>query len=84
MVDAAGPEPPLRDLEAAPLAQQDILGRYADILEVDLGVAVRRGTRIIDCCLWRTAAGSLFPMKMRISQAALPAPEQNHLCPLIR
>ena len=41
-MDAAGAEPALRDLEAAPLAQQDVLDRHAHVLELDLGVAVRR------------------------------------------
>ena len=33
VVDAAGPEPALRDLEAAPFAEQDVGDRYADVLE---------------------------------------------------
>ena len=42
MVDAAGAEAALRDLEAAPLAEQHVGGRHAHVLEQDLGVAVRR------------------------------------------
>ena len=42
VMDAAGAEPALRDLEAAALAEQDVLGRHADILVDDLGMADRR------------------------------------------
>ena len=41
MVNAAGPEPPLRNFEAATLTQDDVLGRDAYILEQNLGMAVR-------------------------------------------
>ena len=37
-----GPKATLGDLETAALAQQDIRGRYPHVLELDLGVAVRR------------------------------------------
>src|SRR5207248_2781564 len=42
MMDAAGTQPALRDLEAAPFAEEDVFDRYPHILELDLGVAVRR------------------------------------------
>ena len=42
MVDAARPEADLADLEAAPLAQQDVLLRHADVGELDMHVAARR------------------------------------------
>ena len=42
VVDAAGPEPALRDLEAAALAEQHVGNRHAHVLELDFGVAVRR------------------------------------------
>src|SRR5215475_15169481 len=42
MMDAAGAEPPLRDLETAAFAEQDVRCRHANVLEHDLGVAVRR------------------------------------------
>ena len=42
VMDAPGTEAPLRDLEAAALAEQDVLRRHAHVLEVDLAVAVRR------------------------------------------
>ena len=42
MVDAAGPEAALRDLEAAAFAQQDVRRRHAHILEQHFGMAVRR------------------------------------------
>ena len=42
MVDAPGTEPALRDLEAAPLAQDHVIRRHAHILEVHLAMAVRR------------------------------------------
>ena len=42
VVDAARAEPSLRDLEAAALAEQQVGGRHAHVVEVDLGVAVRR------------------------------------------
>ena len=35
-------QPPLRDLEAAPFAQQHVGRRHADVVERDFGVAVRR------------------------------------------
>ena len=41
-MDAARAEPPLRDLEAAAFAEQDVRDRHAHVLEVDLAVAVRR------------------------------------------
>ncbi len=40
-MDAPRPEPPLRDLEAAPFAEQHVLGGHADVLEHHLAVAVR-------------------------------------------
>src|SRR2546423_1332182 len=33
MVNAAGPKPALRDLEAAPLSQQDVCDRHPHVLE---------------------------------------------------
>src|SRR5205814_3198423 len=42
MMDAAGAEAALGDLKAAPFAEQNVLNRHADILELDLGMAVRR------------------------------------------
>src|SRR5215471_8412865 len=42
MVDAPWAQPPLRDLEPAALAEEDVRGRHSDILEDDLGMAVRR------------------------------------------
>src|SRR3546814_4455252 len=42
MVDAAGAQPSLSDLEPPPFAQQDILCGHANVVEFDLGVAVRR------------------------------------------
>ena len=42
MMDAAGPEAALRDLEAAAFAEQKVAGRHAHILEQNIGVAVRR------------------------------------------
>ena len=42
MVDAARPEPPLRDLEPAPFAEQQVRGRHADVLQLDFHMAVRR------------------------------------------
>src|SRR5262249_12690015 len=42
MVDAPGTEAPLRDVEAAALAEQHIGGRDLDVVEKDFGVAVRR------------------------------------------
>ena len=42
MVNAAGAEPALRDLEAAAFAEQEIARRHANVLEQHLGVAVRR------------------------------------------
>ena len=41
-MDAARSEADLRDLEAATLAQQDVLLGHADILELDVHVAARR------------------------------------------
>ena len=46
------------------------------------GVSI--GTRIIDCCWWRSGlSGSVLPMKMRILQRGSPAPEVHHLRPLM-
>ena len=42
MVNAAGAEAALRDLEAAAFAEQEVAGRHAHILEQNFGVAVRR------------------------------------------
>ena len=39
---APGPKSPLRDLEAAPLAQEYVRRRHAHVLESDLRVSVRR------------------------------------------
>src|SRR6266481_9620426 len=44
---------------------------------------VSNGTRIMDCCLWRAAEGSVLPMKMEILQRGSPAPDDHHLRPLI-
>ncbi len=41
-MDAARPEPPLRDLETAALAEQDVAHRHAHVLVHDLAMAVRR------------------------------------------
>ena len=41
-MDAARPEPALRDLEAAPFAEEHIGCRHAHVLQLDLHVAVRR------------------------------------------
>jgi len=41
MVDAAGPEAALGDLEAAPFAEQHVGCRHARIVEADLGMAMR-------------------------------------------
>ena len=41
-MNAPRPEPALRDLEPPALAEQNILSRHADILEHDLGMAMRR------------------------------------------
>jgi hypothetical protein len=45
------------------------------------GVSI--GTRIIDCCRWRGAAGWLLPMKIAIRQRGSPAPEIHHLWPVM-
>ena len=42
VVDAARAQPPLRDLEAAALAQQQVVGRHAHVAQDDFGVAVGR------------------------------------------
>jgi hypothetical protein len=42
VVNAAGPEPTLRDLETAAIAQQHIGGRDPGIVEKNFGVAMRR------------------------------------------
>src|SRR5262245_24886674 len=42
MMDAPGPEPTLRDLEAAPLAEEQIARRHAYVLKQNLGMPVRR------------------------------------------
>src|SRR5881296_2176481 len=45
---------------------------------------VSRGTRIMDCCLYRSEfLASVLPMKMRILQRGSPMPEVHHLWPLI-
>ena len=44
---------------------------------------VSRGTSTIDCCAWRGASGSVLPITMKILQRGLPAPELNHLRPLM-
>ena len=42
------------------------------------------GTRIIDCCLWRSAlSGSVLPMSTKISQRSCMAPVMYHLRPLM-
>ncbi len=41
------------------------------------------GTRIIDCCLWRGAEGSVLPITIRILQCGCIAPLVHHLRPLI-
>src|SRR5260370_14815039 len=41
------------------------------------------GTRIIDCCLYGGADGSVLPMKMAILQRGSPAPEVHHFRPLM-
>src|SRR5580704_18304206 len=45
---------------------------------------VSSGTRIIDCCLWAGAEGSLLPINIAILQRGSPAPEDHHLRPLIK
>ena len=42
MMDPAGPEAALCDLEAAALAEQEVAGRHAHVLKQNIGVAVRR------------------------------------------
>ncbi|MNY14905.1 hypothetical protein D3C86_1480940 [compost metagenome] len=42
MVDAAWPKPSLRDLEAPPLAGDQVFDRHADVLQHHLGVTDRR------------------------------------------
>ena len=42
MVNAAGTEPALRDLEAAAFAEQEVARRHAHILEQNFGMPVRR------------------------------------------
>ena len=42
VMDAARPEAALRDLEAAALAEQQVLDRHLHVLEYDLGMTVRR------------------------------------------
>ena len=44
---------------------------------------VPAGTSTIDCCWWAAAAGSVLPMTMYSAQRGSPAPEANHLRPLI-
>ena len=39
------------------------------------------GARIMACCLWRGACGSVLPMKMAILQRGSPAPDDHHLRP---
>ena len=41
VMDAAGPEAPLRDFESAPLAQKDVADRHAHVVEDDLGSSIR-------------------------------------------
>lgn len=42
------------------------------------------GTRIIDCCLWRSAwSGSVLPISTKISQRSFIAPVMSHLGPLM-
>ena len=48
MVDAPRSQPALRDLEPAPFAEQQIVGRHAHVLERDFHVAVRRVVIAID------------------------------------
>ena len=48
MVDAARPEPALRDLEAAPFAEQQVRRRHAHVLQHDLHMAVRRVVIAVD------------------------------------
>ena len=42
---------------------------------------VPRGTRIIDCCWWRAASGSVLPMTMKMAHRSDAAPEIHHLRP---
>ena len=42
MMDTPRPEPPLRNLEPAPFAQEHVRRRNADILQLDFHMAVRR------------------------------------------
>lgn len=41
------------------------------------------GTRIMDCCRWMSALGSVFPITMKISQRGSAAPLIHHFRPLI-
>jgi hypothetical protein len=69
MVDAARPEPALGDLETAALAEQYVGGRYPDIVEHHLGMAVR---------------GLVSrPITISTLQRGSSAPEVHHLRPLI-
>ena len=44
---------------------------------------VSRGTSTIECRWWRSASGSVSPMKTRILQSGLPTPVDHHLRPLM-
>ena len=59
---APGTQAALRNLEAAPFAEQHIGGRHAHVLEVDLHVPVRR---IVEAEHRSGAAGSLMPAASR-------------------
>src|SRR5258705_12841059 len=39
------------------------------------------GTRIIDCCLWVSASGSVLPIRIATLQRGSPAPLDHHLRP---
>ena len=41
------------------------------------------GTRIIDCCLWVSASGSVLPIRIATLQRGSPAPLDHHLRPLM-
>src|SRR5947207_12878799 len=41
------------------------------------------GSRIIDCCRYLWAVGSVLPMKIATLQRGSPAPDVHHLVPLM-
>src|SRR3546814_15084095 len=61
VVNTAWPEPPLRDLESSAFAKQNIVGRDADIVEYDLGRAVRSEERRVGKECVRTCRSGWWP-----------------------